>query len=567
MCGIVGLLLADTGAFCRQELFDGLTMLQHRGQDAAGIVTASTSNRQTKLHMHKGLGLVRDVFSVEEMLKLHGNAGIAHCRYPTAGASSKDEAQPMYNNYPCGLALAHNGNLTNAEELQAHMRAQHRHLNSFSDSEALLNVFAEELRQQLDARAGERSARIEPDAVFAAVERTMRICRGGYAVLLLIHDVGVLAFRDPWGIRPLCVGSRESRSLPGGVDYIFASESVAMDTLGFKLLRDVRPGEAVLAVPMVPRHPRKDLGMLSRQLVTSGVTLAPCIFEYVYFARPDSIMNGVSVYQARTLMGVRLAEKIQREHPGEQIDVVMPIPDTSRVSAYSCATTLGRPYSEGFIKNRYIGRTFIMPEQSARKKSVRLKLNTVRSEFEGRNVLLVDDSIVRGTTSNELVQMAREAGAKKVFFCSASPEIRWPNVYGVDLPSRNELIAHGRNLDQIAGVIGADWVLFQALDDMLDSVRRLNAAELDKFEDSTFSGHYITNDVDAKYFDRLCKVRSNDLKKLSDLATSSSSSAPDNDTDSRPDSLAGDSRAASPTSRHTSFSPSRVASPSPSHVL
>lgn len=456
--------------------------------------------------------MVRDVFSQDDMLQLEGNAGIGHCRYPTAGTSSKYASQPMYNNYPCGLALAHNGNLTNSEELREHVRSMHRHLSTNSDSEGLLNVFAEELRDQLDLRSdGARTAKITSEMIFAATEKTMGLCRGGYACVMLIHDIGVLAFRDPYGIRPLVLCKRASRTIAGGIDYCFASESVAGDTLGFELVRDVKPGEAVLVIPMKAGEPRQDNGLISRQLIGDGNNLVPCLFEYVYFARPDSVMNGVSVYEARLKMGEKLAEKVQREYPDEQIDVVIPIPDTSRTSALSCAIRLGLPYREGFIKNRYIGRTFIMPEQATRKKNVRLKLNTVKTEFKDKNVLLVDDSIVRGTTSEELVKMAREAGASKVFFSSAAPEIRYPNVYGIDLPAATELIAHKRSAQQIADAIGCDWVLFNDLSDLEDSVREFNPA-LTAFETSTFTGKYVTADVDAKYLETLEKERNNASK-------------------------------------------------------
>jgi len=495
------------------------TILQHRGQCAAGIVTSNATHNHTRFNQHKGLGLVRDVFTLDVMLKLEGNAAVAHVRYPTAGSSSNDESQPMYNNYPCGLALAHNGNLTNNDELQNHVRGLHRHLNSQSDSEALLNVFAEELRGQLDARSGARSDKIEPEMIFNAVKRTMELCRGGYACAMLIHDVGVIAFRDPWGIRPLVFGDRQSRTIEGGIDYIFSSESVAADSLGFNLVRDVKPGEAVLAIPMKPGAPRDDLGLISQQLIGTGDVLTPCLFEYVYFARPDSVMNGVSVYESRLNMGEKLAAKILREHPDEHIDVVIPIPDTSRTSALSCAQKLGLPYREGFVKNRYIGRTFIMPEQTVRRKNVRLKLNTVKAEFAGKNVLLVDDSIVRGTTSMELVIMAREAGAKKVFFCSAAPEIRHPNVYGIDLPSKKELVAHDRSLSEISEAIGCDWVLYQDLADLEDAVRCLNPA-ITAFETSTFTGTYVTKDVTKEYLAKLENARNNSAKKERDDSSS-----------------------------------------------
>mmetsp|Transcript_19844 Transcript_19844/g.35279 ORF Transcript_19844/g.35279 Transcript_19844/m.35279 type:complete len:534 (+) Transcript_19844:172-1773(+) len=511
MCGIVGILLADTDAHCRQELFDALTVLQHRGQDAAGMVTSRTTEGNTKLNLYKGLGMVRDVFQQENMLSLEGNSGIGHCRYPTAGGACNNETQPMYNNYPCGLAFAHNGNLTNTAEIRDHLSNQHRHLNTGSDSEALLNMFAEELRKEIDARQGDRSEKIKPESIFNAVRSTIGLCRGGYSVVMLIHDVGVVAFRDPWGIRPLVMGKRDSRTLDKGMDYIFSSESVVSDTLGFELVRDIRPGECVLAIPMVPGAPREDFGFISEMVSNTSYDLTPCLFEYVYFSRPDSVMNGISVYEARLNMGKKLAEKIRRLYPDEHIDVVIPIPDTSRTSALALAGAIGLPYREGFIKNRYIGRTFIMPEQTTRRKSVRLKLNTVKAEFEGRNVLLVDDSIVRGTTSQELVDMARDAGAKKVFFCSAAPEVRHPNVYGIDLPSAVELVAHNRTVEQIAEKIKADWVIFQDLDALEESVRSLNP-EIKHFETSTFTGTYVTNDVNEEYFASLANERNDKAK-------------------------------------------------------
>jgi len=511
MCGIVGLLLADTSTHCRQSLFDALTVLQHRGQDAAGIVTANTKDNATRLNLVKGLGLVRDVFQQNEMLQLEGNTGIGHCRYPTAGSSRADESQPMYNNYPCGVALAHNGNLTNTIALRSLVRDSHRHINTESDSEVLLNIFSEELRKELDARSGSRSAKLEPNCIISAVSNTMKMCSGGYSVVVLVHDVGLVAFRDPWGIRPLVLAQRKSFTLEGGMDYAFASESVVTDTLDFELIGDVRPGECVLVVPMKPGFPREDKGLLRTQLIGTGDTCCPCLFEYVYFARPDSVMNDVSVYESRLRMGKKLAAKIRRLYPESEIDVVIPIPDTSRNSALACAEALNIPYREGFVKNRYIGRTFIMPEQSVRRKNVRLKLNTVAAEFKGKNVLLVDDSIVRGTTSSELVMMAKAAGAKKIFFCSASPEIRFPNVYGIDLPAKEELVAHNRSPEQIASLLGCDWLVFQDLEDLEDCVRSINPA-LSNFETSTFSGQYITNDVDSLYFEDLAIIRNENAK-------------------------------------------------------
>lgn len=518
MCGIVALLLADRASHVRQEIFDALTILQHRGQDAAGMVTANSMDTATKFNQCKELGMVRDVFKPEDMVNLTGNLGVGHCRYPTAGTSSSAEAQPMYNNYPCGLALSHNGNLTNVKKMQDHVRTLHRHLNSDSDSEVLLNVFAEELRMQLDSHPASREgSKIVPEAIFEAVKHTMQKCSGGYGVVILIHDVGVVAFRDPWGIRPLVYGSRESTTLDQGVDYIFSSETCVVDALGFDVARDVRPGECILALPM--DKPSADLGksapppsLLTRQLVGTGERTVPCLFEYVYFARADSWMNGVSVHSARCAMGVKLAERIRKEHPGTKIDVVMPVPDTSRTSALTCADTLQLPYREGLVKNRYIGRTFIMPGQEIRKKSVRMKLTPVPLEFKGKSVLLVDDSIVRGTTSREIISMVKAAGAKHVFFASASPAILHPNVYGIDLPTKSELIATGRNTKEIAELLGCDWVIYQDLADLEQCVRALNP-KLEEFENSTFTGKYITGDVNDAYFDELAGIR-NDKAKL-----------------------------------------------------
>ncbi|KAJ8599629.1 hypothetical protein CTAYLR_005384 [Chrysophaeum taylorii] len=481
MCGVVGLLLADGEEHCCAELVDGLTTLQHRGQDAAGIVTACTKSEweSVKFSLVRDLGLVRDVFArVPAAQSLRGNVGIGHVRYPTAGGGSAMNCQPLYVNFPCGLCLAHNGNLTNASELRSQLIEAHRHINTDSDSEVLLNVFAEHLGGALlkEEEQQQQSNNIEA-AVFSAAEKTMKRCRGGYAAVMLIHNVGLLAFRDPWGIRPLVFGVR------GGGDTAVASESVALDTLGFSLERDVAPGEVVLVRPELPIVTR----------VCHAISLTPCIFEYVYFSRPDSLMNGVSVYEAQLRMGEKLAGKIRRTFPNDHgIDVVIAVPDTSRPIALQCAYSLDTPYREGFIKNRYVGRTFIMPGN--RTKGVRLKLNTIKTEFRGKAVLLVDDSIVRGTTSTELVQMAREAGARKVFFISASPEVRYPNVYGINISSSTELIAHNRTPDDVAAKLGADWVLFQDLPDLEDCVRSLNST-LSRFETSVFSGTYVTNDV------------------------------------------------------------------------
>ena len=475
MCGIVGIVSKSP---VNQLLYDGLTVLQHRGQDAAGIVTADGRT----FHMHKDKGLVRDVFRTRDMRELTGNMGIAHCRYPTAGsAASAAESQPFYVNSPFGIVLGHNGNLVNTAELQRELfQDDLRHVNTNSDSEVLLNVLAHELTQSA------RGQRLDPDAIFTAVAGVHRRARGAYAIVAMIAGYGLLAFRDPHGIRPLIIGKHESEN---GVEFMVASESVALDTLGFEIMRDVAPGEAILI--------DTSGNFFSRQCAENP-TLNPCIFEYVYLARPDSVIDGVSVYETRALMGRSLANKIKREHPEIEIDVVIPIPDTSRPSAVEVAQVLGVKYREGFIKNRYIGRTFIMPGQEERKRSVRQKLNAMAIEFKGKNVLLVDDSIVRGTTSKEIVQMARDCGAKRVYFASAAPPVRFPNVYGIDMPSRTELIAAGRDAKQIAAVIGADEVFYQELADLIEDVRACNP-RITQFDASCFDGNYITGGVSAEY--------------------------------------------------------------------
>ena len=473
-----------------QAIYDALTVLQHRGQDAAGIITFDGD----RLHLRKDNGLVRDVFQREHMLTLTGNAGIGHVRYPTAGSSDSTEAQPLYVNSPYGIALAHNGNLTNHRELKAALfRDDLRHLNTDSDSEVLLNVFAHEL-------ARHPAKHIGPDEIFAAVAALHKRCSGGYAVIMLIAGQGILAFRDPHGIRPVAFGKRAT---PTGDEYMVASESVALDAAGFTLERDVAPGEAVFI----------DLdGNLHTRQCAENPQYNPCIFEYVYFARPDSIIDRVSVYKARLRMGEKLAEKIMREWPDHDIDVVIPIPDTSRTSALQLANLLGVKYREGFVKNRYIGRTFIMPGQTMRRKSVRQKLNAIDLEFHGKNVLLVDDSIVRGTTSQQIIQMARDAGAEKVYFASAAPPVRYPNVYGIDMPSASELIASGRTEAEVAESIGADRLIFQDLDDLVDAVRRGNPA-LEHFDTACFSGEYVTGDVSADYLKRIESERNDASKK------------------------------------------------------
>jgi amidophosphoribosyltransferase len=488
MCGVIGV-VANTSV--NQLLYDGLMVLQHRGQDAAGIVTAEGA----RFHMHKAPGLARDVFRTRDMRNLLGNIGVAHVRYPTAGsAASSAESQPFYVNSPFGIVLGHNGNLTNTDELKQTLFAEDlRHVNTNSDSEVLLNVLAHEL--QMRGHAG----RLDLDTIFAAVSGVHARCRGAYAVVALIAGYGLLAFRDPYGIRPLVIGVNESVNPP---EYMIASESVAIDALGFKILRDVAPGEAVFI-----DYERR---MHSRQCASKTV-LSPCIFEYVYLARPDSVMDGISVYKTRLRMGVSLAEKIKREFSHLKIDVVIPIPDTSRPSALQLANHLNVPYREGFIKNRYIGRTFIMPGQAVRRKSVRQKLNTVGVEFKGRNVLLVDDSIVRGTTIREIVQMARDAGAARVFFASAAPPVRYPNVYGIDMPTRAELLAYNRSDEEIAREIGCDALIYQDLSALVEDVKAENPAIKD-FDTSCFDGRYITGDVTPAYLDYIEDVRNGDVQ-------------------------------------------------------
>ena len=477
MCGILGVVSRGP---VNQLLYDGLLLLQHRGQDAAGIATAMGK----KFGMHKGNGLVRDVFRTRNMRSLPGNSGIAHVRYPTAGsAGDSEEAQPFYVNAPFGLMLAHNGNLTNSEQIKDEMyRRDLRHINTESDSEALLNVFAHELQAEASGVS------LDPDAIFRAVANVHSRVRGAYACVAEIAGYGVLAFRDPFGIRPLCFGEREVK---GGTEYLVASESVALEGLGFRVVRDVAPGEAIFI----------DLdGQLHASQCAELPTLNPCAFEYVYFARPDSIIDGASVYATRLRMGEYLADRVAAQLPQGEIDVVMPIPDTSRPAAMQLASKLGIAYREGYLKNRYVGRTFIMPGQEIRKRSVRQKLNAMSVEFTGKNVLLVDDSIVRGTTSKQIIQMAREAGARKVYFASAAPPVRFPNVYGIDMPSRSELIATGRNDDEICREIGADGLIYQDLEDLKAAVRKVNMAIKD-FDASCFDGKYITGDITPEYLD------------------------------------------------------------------
>ncbi|WP_394241696.1 amidophosphoribosyltransferase [Vibrio astriarenae] len=485
MCGIVGIV---GNSLVNQSIYDALTVLQHRGQDAAGICTID-SNR---FRLRKANGLVKDVFEAKHMQRLQGTVGIGHVRYPTAGSSSASEAQPFYVNSPFGITLAHNGNLTNAHKVREKLfEKDRRHVNTTSDSEVLLNVLAHEI----DMVKGN----VTTEDVFRAVTNVHRTIRGAYAVVAMIIGHGMIAFRDPNGIRPLCLGKRE---VEGRTEYMVASESVALDAVGFDFVRDVAPGEAVYATFD---------GELHTQQCADNPTLNPCIFEFVYFARPDSFIDKISVYSARVEMGKKLGERIQKEYADLDIDVVIPIPETSCDIALQIAQAIDKPYRQGFVKNRYVGRTFIMPGQQQRKKSVRRKLNAIRSEFKGKNVLLVDDSIVRGTTSEQIIEMARDSGANKVFMVSAAPEIRFPNVYGIDMPSANELIAHGRDNQAICEKIGADELIFQTLEDLVDAVG-LGNPDVAQFETSVFNGEYVTGDIDQAYLDFLDELRNDDSK-------------------------------------------------------
>jgi amidophosphoribosyltransferase len=487
MCGVIGIVSRNP---VNQALYDGLTVMQHRGQDAAGIVAWGEEG----LKQRKANGLVRDVFHTRHMLRLSGNIGIGHVRYPTAGGSKSAEAQPFYVNSPYGICLAHNGNLTNHAELAELLtREDRRHLSTDSDSEVLLNVLAHELQIRAN---GHPTA----DQVFDAVEALHKRCSGGYAVVALIVGHGIVAFRDPNGIRPLVLGRREA---DGGHDYMVASESVALDVLQYERVRDLKPGETIYI---------ENGGKLRSREHRGQIRHTPCIFEYVYFARPDSILDDISVYKARLRMGEELAGKIVREFPDHDIDVVIPIPDTSRTSALQVAYHLGVKYREGFIKNRYIGRTFIMPGQAERDKSVRRKLNAIGLEFRGKNVLLVDDSIVRGTTSRQIIKLARDAGANKVYFASAAPPVRYPNVYGIDMPAASELIANSRDVDEIAALIGADKLIYQDLHGLIRSVRHDNSV-IEEFDASCFSGEYVTGDVTEQYLQNLEKHRNDRAKQ------------------------------------------------------
>lgn len=479
MCGVIGVVGHSA---VNQLLYDGLLLLQHRGQDAAGISTA----KGKRIHIHRGNGLVRDVFRTRDMRNLQGEMGIGHVRYPTAGsASNSEEAQPFYVNAPFGLVLGHNGNLTNAEELQQDMyRRDRRHINTESDSEVLLNVFAHELQQAVSGLS------LDESSIFTAVSALHARVRGAYACVAMIAGYGIVAFRDAYGIRPLALGRHADAR---GEEWMIASETVAINGLGFTPIRDVAPGECVILTLD---------GRLYSRVCARHTRLNPCVFEYVYFARPDSVIDGVSVYDARLRMGETLADKVRKQFPTGEIDVVMPIPDSSRPAAIQLAMQLGIDYREGFIKNRYIGRTFIMPGQAARKKSVRQKLNAIPYEFKNKSVLIVDDSIVRGTTSQEIVQMARDSGAKRVIFASAAPPVRYPNVYGIDMPTRGELIAFGRSDDEICKAIGADALIYQDLESMRSDVMNLNP-NIEGLEASCFDGNYITGDINDRVLDSL----------------------------------------------------------------
>ncbi|KAF9469360.1 phosphoribosyltransferase-like protein [Collybia nuda] len=491
MCGILGLLLHDPSIDAAPEICEGLSLLQHRGQDACGVITCGPGGR---FYQCKANGMVRDIFDTNAISRLIGGMGVGHVRYPTAGSFNNAEAQPFYVNSPYGIVFAHNGNLINTEELLHYMDASaHRHINTASDSELLLNIFANNLQQT-------GKFRINEEDIFTAIGTLMTQCKGAYACVAMLAGFGIIAFRDPNGIRPVGMGVRKNGA---GKDYLFASESIVADAASFSEWEDVRPGEAVIITR----------GRVSRRQVTPPATFAPDIFEYVYFARPDSVLDGISVYRSRMAMGDALAEKVKQVllERNITVDVVIPVPDTSRVAALNLAQKLQLPYREGFIKNRYVGRTFIMPGQQMRKKNVRRKLNAMALEFVDKVVLLVDDSIVRGTTSKEIIQMAKDVGAKKVIVASCAPPIRYPNVYGIDMPARRELVAYGRDDDAIAEAIGADLVIFQTLPDLEESVRHLNT-KITKFDCSVFTGEYVTGGVDEEYLQHLEGLRADNLR-------------------------------------------------------
>ena len=487
MCGVVGIVSKNEVA---SDLYEALTVIQHRGQDAAGIATSE----EKRLNSRKQLGLVREVFREHHIQSLAGKIGIAHVRYPTAGGASRELAQPMYVNSPYGISIVHNGNLVNTDSLCEELaETDRRHLNTNSDSEVILNIFAHELQQI----GGVQPSKEE---IFEAVTRMQSRLSGAYSIIIMINNVGLVAVRDPHGIRPLIIGKRDEDLM--GAEYMIASESAAIDALDFKIIDDIAAGETIFI---------SKEGKMSRSKSEKAAKHSPCIFEYVYLARPDSVIDKVSVHKARQRMGTYLGEKILGLYPEHEIDVVIPIPESSTTSANEVAKKLGLPYREGFVKNRYIGRTFIMPKQEMRRKSVKRKLNPITMEFEGKNVLLVDDSIVRGTTSKQIVEMAREAGAKKVFFASAAPPIRFQNVYGIDMAATTELIAHQKDEDQIAEYIGADWLVYQNLEDLIRSAKEGNK-EIENFETSIFDGEYLDDQVSSDYLKNLEVLRSDSNK-------------------------------------------------------
>ena len=495
MCGIIGV-VGRQGHHVNQLIYDGLTVLQHRGQDAAGILTEFDG----QFRLRKSTGLVPNIFYTRHMQRLQGHIGIGHVRYPTAGTSSKAESQPLYVNSPYGLSIAHNGNLTNAAELRQILRDKHlRHMNTKSDSEILLNILAVELAKYSSDLSIGGEPHLDIETVFKAISALNDYVRGGYACVSMISGYGLLAFRDPHGIRPLIFGKRESEN---GTEWIVGSESVAITALGFEIERDIKPGEAIFI---------SSSGHLFSRICAEQTSLNPCIFEYVYFARPDSVIDGISVYQARLNQGKTLAERILNEWPDHDIDAVIPIPDSGRIAALQMANSLGVPYREGFVKNRYVGRTFIMPGQALREKSVRRKLNTIENEFRGKNVLLVDDSIVRGTTSKQIVEMARESGAAKVYFASAAPPVRYPNVYGIDMPATTEFVANGRTVDEINEHIKSDRLFYQSLEDLEKSAMSIVEAEIN-FDSSCFNGEYVTGDITEEYLNRLHEQRADSAK-------------------------------------------------------
>ena len=499
MCGIIGV-VGRQGHHVNQLIYDGLTVLQHRGQDAAGILTEFDG----QFRLRKSTGLVPNIFYTRHMQRLQGHIGIGHVRYPTAGTSSKAESQPLYVNSPYGLSIAHNGNLTNAAELRQILRDKHlRHMNTKSDSEILLNILAVELAKYSSDLSIGGEPHLDIETVFKAISALNDYVRGGYACVSMISGYGLLAFRDPHGIRPLIFGKRESEN---GTEWIVGSESVAITALGFEVVRDVKPGEAIFI---------SSSGHLFNRMCAEETSHNPCVFEYVYFARPDSVIDGISVYEARLNQGKVLAERIISEWPENDIDAVIPVPDSGRVAALQMASTLGVPYREGFVKNRYVGRTFIMPGQALREKSVRRKLNTIDNEFKNKNVLLVDDSIVRGTTSKQIVEMAREAGATKVYFASAAPPVRFPNVYGIDMPATSEFVANGRTVEEVNQHIKSDRLFYQTIEDLERSTQNKDSSHI-SFDSSCFNGVYVTGDISDEYLAQLHEQRNDGAKNVDD---------------------------------------------------